>query len=89
MNDKGKFCIIIKLWRFITYGDDGMDINLESESHVPLKGQVILHTSRDKNTSSALTITLPIVDSIAPVLEKLSECYSPIQSIVFVFTCTH
>jgi len=62
-----------------------MDVNNDIEHCVPIQGQVILHTACDKS-SSAFSMNTPVVNSIAPVLEKLYGCYSPVQStILFQF----
>lgn len=57
-----------------------MDVNSTLDHPLPIQGQVILHTTRDKN-SSPFAMNTPVVNSIAPVLKKLSGRYSPIQSI--------
>jgi hypothetical protein len=62
-----------------------MDLDLEQFSRAPLQGKVVLYTTRNKDSSTAFTMTSPVVNSIAPVLKKLSGRYSPIQSIAFFF----
>lgn len=62
-----------------------MDVDDAIGHCVPIQGRVILHTTRDKS-SSAFSMNTPVVNTIAPVLEKLSGRYSPVQStILFQF----
>jgi hypothetical protein len=62
-----------------------MDLDLEQSFHAPLQGKVVLYTTHNNDSLTTFTMTSPVVNSIAPVLKKLSGCYSPIQSIVLFF----